>query len=69
MLDTSIFSFFLQCLENASFPDVSEGVIVWEWVKAGQSITCIVKGENAFYRRVHIFDRTESIVGKINLII
>ena len=70
MLDTSNFSFFLQCFENASFPDMSEGVIVLEWVKAGQSLTRIVKGENVSYPRVHIFDRTESIVGKIrNLII
>ena len=26
------FLLFLQCFENASFPDVSKGVIVWEWV-------------------------------------
>ena len=27
------FLLFPQCFENASFPDVSNGVIVWEWVK------------------------------------
>ena len=27
------FLLFPQCLEKASFPDTSKGVIVWEWVK------------------------------------
>ena len=26
------FLLFPQCLEKASFPDASKGVIVWEWV-------------------------------------
>ena len=30
---TSNFSFSPQCFQNASFPDPSKGVIVWEWVK------------------------------------
>ena len=28
------FLLFAQCFQKASFPDVSKGVIVWEWVKA-----------------------------------
>ena len=27
------FLLFPQCFQKASFPDVSKGVIVWEWVK------------------------------------
>ena len=27
------FLLFPQCFENASFPNTSKGVIVWEWVK------------------------------------
>ena len=30
---TSNFSFFPQCFPNASFPDSSKGVTLWEWVK------------------------------------
>ena len=29
------FLLFPQCFEKASFPDTSEGVIVWKWVKKG----------------------------------
>ena len=35
------FLLFLQCFQNACFPGVSKGVIVWEWVK----------GENSLIRR------------------
>ena len=27
------FLLFLQCFEKAPFPDMSKGIIVWEWVK------------------------------------
>ena len=29
---TSIFSFFPQCFQKASFPDPSKGVIMWQWL-------------------------------------
>ena len=28
------FLLFSQCYQKASFPDVSKGVIVWEWVNS-----------------------------------
>ena len=43
---TSNFSFSPQCFLNASFPDASKGVIVWEWVK--QSVTPSTERSRAF---------------------
>ena len=37
------FLLFPQCFQNASSPDVSKGVIVWEWVKTPD---CLVKGKH-----------------------
>ena len=31
------FLLFSQCFVKASFPDMSKGVIVWEWVNHGRS--------------------------------
>ena len=42
MLVTSIFSFSRNVLKKASFPDTSKGVIVWEWVNTGYTVTCII---------------------------
>ena len=28
------FFLFQQCFKKASFPDMSKGVIVWEWIKS-----------------------------------
>ena len=31
------FLLFPQCFQTACFPEISKGVIVWEWVKGGPS--------------------------------
>ena len=31
------FLLFQHCFQKASFPEVSQGVIVWEWIKGGPS--------------------------------
>ena len=34
------FLLFLQCFKKVSFPDVSKGVIVWEWIKLLVEFIC-----------------------------
>ena len=37
------FLLFTQCFEKASFPDMSKGVVVWEWVKSNSRFSpCII---------------------------
>ena len=37
-LNNEQFLLFSQCFQNACFPGVSKGVIVWEWVKRPHAV-------------------------------
>ena len=47
------FLLFLQCFEKAPFPDMSKGIIVWEWVK---------KNTQAFLQQCFCFHAAENTI-------
>ena len=44
------FLLFPQCFQKACFPEVSKGVIVWEWVKHLSAViyVILIKGNHSF---------------------
>ena len=66
------FPLFPRCFQKACFPEVSKGVIVWEWVKhftiqqnfrVGQ-IDCILRHYSKCSNDISVSDRVKNIVGK-----
>ena len=55
------FLLFQQCFKEASLPDTSKGVIVWEWVKLGCQSLNLLSEQNILFHKPCILTHSHTM--------
>ena len=65
------FLLFPQCFQKACFPEVSKGVIVWEWVKVStkRQILRLVQIESFAEDKINLTENLKFVLGRVENIV